>query len=189
MVNTGDKRNGAKGTKKDNNSLINAVAGKGDANGTINYIPETVVDMLDLARVKDGEIHEEDIQKVIDVITLIQKNYKNDQVHKMYVRYQTLWETSVAEHNITNEYDDARLLQFFMKCSEKYTPNTLWVIYSCVNTTFIIKLGVSLKGLPRIHRYLEMETLHYVCKKVATFNADEVHHIMMTLEERNTPNA
>ena len=74
MVNTGDEKNGAKGTKKDNNSLINAVAVKDNTNGTINDIPETVVDMLDLARVKDGEIHEEDIQKVLDVITpIIQK--------------------------------------------------------------------------------------------------------------------
>ena len=75
--------------------------------------------MLDLARVKDGEIHEEDIQKVIDVTTaLIQKKYKNEQVRKMYVRYQTLWETFVAEHNVTNEIDDARLLQIFTKCRE-----------------------------------------------------------------------
>ena len=112
MVNTGDEKNGAKGTKKDNNSLINAVAVKDNTNGTINDIPETVVDMLDSARVTDGEVHEEDIRIVIDATTvLIQKNYKNEQVRKMYVRYQILWETFVAEHNVTNEYDDARLLQ------------------------------------------------------------------------------
>ena len=75
------------------------------------------------------------------------------------------------------------------KCRGKYAPSTLWVIYSCVNRSFINKLGVSLKGLPCIHRYLKMETLHYVCKKDATFNADEVHHVMMTLQERNMPNA
>ena len=34
-----------------------------------------------------------------------------------------------------------------------------------------------------------MKTSHYVCKKAATFNADEVHHVMMTLQERNMPNA
>ena len=112
VVNTGDERNDAKGTKKGNNRVVNTVVMKGDANGTINDIPETVVDILNLARVKDGQIHEEDIQKVIDVTTvLIQINYKNEQVHKIYVRYQTLWETFVAEHNITNEYDDAWLLQ------------------------------------------------------------------------------
>ena len=38
VVNTGDKRNGAKGTKKVNNNLINAVTVKCDANGTINDI-------------------------------------------------------------------------------------------------------------------------------------------------------
>ena len=72
-----------------------------------------------------------------------------------------------------------------MKCREKYAPSTLWVICSYVNTSFINKLGVSLKGLPHIHRYLKMETLHYVYKKVTTFNTD----LMMTMEERNTPNA
>ena len=163
---------------------------KGDANGIINDIPETSVDMLDLARVKDDEIHEDDIQKVIDVTTaLIHNNYKNEQVCKLYVRYQTLWVTFVVEHNVTNEYDNARLLQFCMKCREKYVPSTLWVIYCCVNTSFINKMGVSLKGLPCTHRYLKMETLYYVCKKAATFNTDEVHHVMMTLQERNTPNA
>ena len=45
VVNTGEERSGAKSTKKDNNSLIYAVAVKGDANVTINDIPETVVDM------------------------------------------------------------------------------------------------------------------------------------------------
>ena len=75
VVNTSDEMNGAKGTKKDNNSVANTVAVKGDADGTINEIPETIVNMLDLARVKDGEIHEEVIQKVIDVTTaLIKKN-------------------------------------------------------------------------------------------------------------------
>ena len=90
-MNTCDERNGAKSTKKDNNSAVNAVAVKGDANDTINDIPETVVDKLDLAGVTDGQIHEEDIQKVIDVTTaLIQNNYMNKQVRKVYVRSQTL---------------------------------------------------------------------------------------------------
>ena len=85
MVIIGDERNGAKGTRKDNNNLINVVVVKGNANGIINNVPETVVDMLDLARVKDGEIHEEDIQKVKDVTTALIKKYKNEQVRKMYV--------------------------------------------------------------------------------------------------------
>ena len=76
-----------------------------------------------------------------------------------------------------------------MKCREKYAPGTFGVIYSCVNIRFINKLGVSLKGLPHIHRYLKMETLHYVCKEATPFIADEVHHVMMTLLEKNTPNA
>ena len=76
-----------------------------------------------------------------------------------------------------------------MKCREKYTPSTLWVIYSCINISFINNLGVTLTGLPYIHRYLKMETLHYACKKAATYNAYEVHHMLLTLQERNTPNA
>ena len=88
--NTHDEGNGAKGTKKDNNSVVNTGAVKGGADGTINDIPETEVDMLDLVGVKDSDVHKKDIQKVIDVTTaLIQKNYKNEQVRKMYICYQT----------------------------------------------------------------------------------------------------
>ena len=81
------------------------------------------------------------------------------------------------------------MLQFFMKWRERYAPSKIWVIYSCVITSFINKLGVTLKGLPHFHRYLKMETSHYVCKKVVTFNADEVHLVWMTLQERNKPDA
>ena len=102
----------------------------------------------------------------------------------MYTSYQNLWTTFVANNNIDNEYDDVTLLRFFQSIQGRYSPNTLWVIYSCLNSRFIDNYGVNLKGLPRLHKYLKQQTQLYVATKSKTFSAKVINIILMYLQDK-----
>ena len=83
----------------------------------------------------------------------------------MYTHYQNLWTAFVANNNIVNEHDDVVLVRFFQCIQGRYSPNTLWVIYSCLNSRFIDNYGVNLIGLPRLHKYLKQQTQLYAATK------------------------
>ena len=86
-----------------------------------------------------------------------------------------------------DEYDDVELVKFFKIIKPRYSPSTLWVIYSCLNSRFIDHYGINLKGLPRLQKYFKQQTRQYIAKKSKTFNANEIDEVLMTLQEQNTP--
>ena len=102
----------------------------------------------------------------------------------MYTQYQNLRTSFVANNNIGNKYDDVALVRFFKSTQRRYSPNTLWIVYSCLNSRFIDNYGVNLKGLPRLHKYLKQQMQLYVAKKSKTFSAKEIDMILMTLHEK-----
>ena len=157
---------------------------------TEETMPDLVRDMLMLARIKDNEVNEKDLEEVVEnTNVLLKQHHKDESVRKMYTRYQNLWSTFVANNNIENEYDDVMLVKFFESIQSSYVANTLWVIYSCINSGFIDRFGLNLKGLPRLKKYLKQKTSKYVAKKSATFTPEEINEVLMNLQEKKTPNA
>ena len=115
-------------------------------------ILQAVNDMLALARIDNGKVNEEDMQDVIqNTDALLEENKIEKPVRKMYKRYQTLWKSFCTKEKITQEYDDASLIKFFKQIEPLYNPNTLWVVYSCINARFIDEFGKNLKHLTRLH--------------------------------------
>ena len=104
----------------------------------------------------------------------------------MYTCYQNLWTTFVANNNIENKYDIA-LVRFFQNIQGRYSPNTLWVIYSCLNSRFIDNYRVNLKSLHRLHKYLKQQTQLYVATKSKTFSTKEIDTILMYLQDKKEP--
>ena len=51
----------------------------------------------------------------------------------------------MAKEQIEDEYNDIRLVQFFNQFKDRFSPNTIWVIHSCINADFIDRFGVNLK--------------------------------------------
>ena len=81
---------------------------------TEDSVPKIVKDMLVLARSKDNEVNDKDLEDVMEnTSALIKQHYKNESVRRMYTRYQNLWSTFGANHNIENEYDDLMLVKVF----------------------------------------------------------------------------
>ena len=71
---------------------------------TEETIPKIVKDMLVLARYKDNEVNEKELEDVVENNNaLIKQHYKNESIRKMHTRYQTLWSTFAANNNIENE--------------------------------------------------------------------------------------
>ena len=101
----------------------------------------------------------------------------------MYTQYQNLWTSFVANDNISNECDDVALVRFFRSIQGRYSPDTLWVEYSCLNSRFIDKCRVNLKGLPRLNKYLN------VAKKSKKFSAKEIDTILVTKQDKNDTKA
>ena len=115
--------------------------------------------MMDLTRIENGEINKLDLESIIaKTENMVLEKKKDVRVKKMYTRYQNLWTAYVANNNIENEFDDVALVKFFRSIQGRYSPNTLWVVYSCLNSRFIDEYGVNLKGLPRLHKYLKQQT-------------------------------
>ena len=103
----------------------------------------------------------------------------------MYTWYQNLWTAFVANNNIENEHDDVALVRFFQSIHGRYSTNSLWEIYSCLNSRFIDNYGVNLKGLPRLHKYIKQQTQLYVATKFKTFSTKAIETILIYLQEKN----
>ena len=104
----------------------------------------------------------------------------------MYTRYQNLWMTFVAKENIENEYDNVKLVKFFSQVKPRYSPNTLCVVYSCINSRFIDVYGLELKGLSRLKKFLKQQTSTYVAKKSNKFGPMEMHELLKKILEKPT---
>ena len=96
----------------------------------------------------------------------------------MYQRYQAKWieymeETRLVDMTNKDEVDKA-LLGFFINQSAIYAPSTLYVIYSCVNSWFIMNHGFRINSCLRVNKFLKQATSRYVGKKSKVLNADEV---------------
>ena len=157
---------------------------------TINddTIPDKVEEMLGFTRMNGKEINEVDLQAIVkNTEVLLKDYYGNDDVRRMYTRYQNMWRTFVAKEKLENEYDDIKLVQFFKQIKVRYSPNTIWVIYSCINADFIDRFGINLNALPRLKKYLKHISSKYVAKKSATFAPEEIEKILMHLQENVTP--
>ena len=76
-----------------------------------------------------------------------------------------MWRTYVMKEQIEDEYNDISLVKFFNEIKERYSPNTIWVIFSYINADFIERFGVNLKELPRLKKFLKIQASKYVAKK------------------------
>ena len=120
--------------------------------------------------------------------TFLQSNYKIDSKHKIYTRYQNLWATFVAKEGIDNEYNDMMLFKFFKEIMSKNSENTLLVIYSCINTSFIDRNVLNLKSLLWLKKFLKGMARKYIAKNLATFSPEEIHKVLLHLQNQNATN-
>ena len=82
------KNNDKNNLRSTTTSVVNNGGERVGAFGTSNEPHETLCAILDLAIVKNIQVHDEDFQNAKGVTTaIIQNNYKNEQVRKMYVHY------------------------------------------------------------------------------------------------------
>ena len=89
----------------------------------------------------------------------------------------------VKKNNVQEEYDDVSLVKFFKQIEPTYKPSTLWAICSYINARFIDEYGKNLKHLPRLHKHLNHVTQLYVATKSATFNPEEIHKVLHTMQD------
>ena len=73
---------------------------------------------------------------------LLKSYYKDKAMRKMYTHYQNMWKTIVANEQIKKKYNDVSLVNFLNETKERYSPNIIWVIFSCINADFIERFGV-----------------------------------------------
>ena len=118
-------------------------------------IPKKVGEMLGFTRMNGKEVNEEDLQAAVKNTEVILKSYyKNKEVRKKYLRYQNMWRIYVAKKQIEDEYNDISLVKCFNEIKDRYSPNTIWVIFSCIYADFIKRFGVNLNRLPRLKKFL-----------------------------------
>ena len=105
--------------------------------------------IMELTRIENGQLNKVDYESLTEkTVKMILKNKKDAKVNKIYTRYENIWRAFVLYNNIMEGYDDVALVRFFKSIQSRYSPNTLWVVYSCLNSRLINEFGVNLKGLP-----------------------------------------
>jgi len=127
----------------------------------------TVEDMLVDYPNSDKKTMESDSIAFQEEITqMMDKMFQNKKNSYMYTRYQRLWVTYYALVNELNKHTskdllDQKLYEFFVHQGQKYTPSTLYVMYSCINYYFIVNFGYKLNTMLRLQRFLKLNTSTY----------------------------
>ena len=99
------------------------------------------------------------------------------------MRYQNMRRTYVVKEKIEDEYNDFSLVKFFNEIKDRYSPNTIWVIFSCINVNFIERFGVNFNRLPSLNNFLKYQASKYLAKKSATFSSKEIEKVFLHLQE------
>ena len=74
----------------------------------------TITELLKQARVKIGEVHDDDVEKGMNMTSnLVKQNYNDDKVLEMHTCYQNLWSTFLVAETAQNNYSDVKLVNFF----------------------------------------------------------------------------
>ena len=144
-------------------------------------ITQKVGEMSGFTRMSDGEVDGEDLKVAAKNIEFFLRSYYKI----MYTRHQKLWRIYVAKEQIEDEYNDISIVKFFNEIKERCPPNTIWVIFSCINTDFIERLGVNLTGLPCLKKFLKLQASKYVAKKSDTFTPQKIEKVLLHLQGSN----
>lgn len=108
---------------------------------------------------------------------------RSTKVQKMYSNNQEKWFKFMRDNNVTDFMDDGAMIAFFEEKSNEYRPNTLWVMYSCINRWYILHKKFNLNGWPRLRLVLKNLTERYVATKAATFSASQIHKAIRIYED------
>ena len=96
---------------------------------------------MELTRIENGELNKVDYNSLTEkTANMILKNKNKSKVDKIYTRYQNLWRAFVANNNIMDKYDDVALIRYLKSIQNRCSPNTLWVVYSCLNSEIALKV-------------------------------------------------
>ena len=68
----------------------------------------------------------------------------------------------------------------FNEIKERYSPNTIWEIFSC-------RFGVNIKQLPHPKKFLKLQASKDVAKKSKTFSHQEIEKVLLHLQEIISP--
>ena len=112
---------------------------------------------------------------------------RSPKVAKMYLNYQTLFFRFVKKYKVEDVQDEKMLIEFFEVMGDKYSPSTLWVIYSCVNSWMIENGHPDLKYKPLLRKVLKFKTDRWVAKKANVFSPEDVHNCVMHFSKDTNP--
>ncbi len=132
---------------------------------------------MDVRETRNEKAKDIDHKVVIATTTKVLNNTPTH-VQKMYERYQKKWIAYMERTRLQDVSDkdvvDKALLFFFLEINANYAPSTLYVIYSCINSWFIMNHGYKLNNCLRINRFLKLTTSTYVANKSKVLSADEI---------------
>ena len=108
---------------------------------------------------------------------LVQQAFEsnNPKVQKMYKKYQTMWFKFMETNKCEDFMDQKAMIAFFHELNDQYKPSTLWVIYSCLNSWYLMEYNFDLKDFKSLRKMLKQKTEHHVATKAACFSPEDIH--------------
>ena len=101
--------------------------------------------------------------------------------------YQAKWFNFMKRYGVEDYLDETAMIAFFQELQRDYKPGTLWVIYSCINSWYVMNKKVNLNSWPRLRLVLKNFSEMYVAKKASTFTAKQVEKAIRTYEQAKDP--
>ena len=143
-------------------------------------------EILSISRVRKGQVDDEDLYEVFkNADILLQKNYKNEQVRKMYTRYQNLWMMFVAKKNVKKWIQIHETSQIILRVkAHTLTKHHMGGIFlHQFNLHWRIRLR-PWRSTP-FKNYMNK----YVAKKSDTFRPEEIHQVLKIPQDEPTTKA
>ena len=148
-------------------------------------ITEEVQDEMFINKLDDSGINQ--LTLATDQILKEAMASKSPKVQRMYTNYQAKWFNFMKRYGVEDYLDETAMIAFFQELQRDYKPGTLWVIYSCINSWYVMNKKVNLNSWPRLRLVLKNFSEMYVAKKASTFTAKQVEKAIRTYEKAKDP--
>jgi integrase len=106
---------------------------------------------------------------------------------KLYVKHWDRYLKWVTAKQLNEEqlYMEDTLLVYFSELQEKYSPSSLWSIFSCLNRFFQINRNIKLNEFSSLILFLKQQNAPHKPKRSAVFTKEQIQRFLLLCHQKN----
>jgi integrase len=106
---------------------------------------------------------------------------------KLYVKHWHRYLKWITAKQLNEEqlYMEGTLLVYFSELQEKYSPSSLWSIFSCLNRFFQINRNIKLNEFSSLILFLKQQNAPHKPKRSAVFTKEQIQRFLLLCHQKN----